>query len=48
MKMQFFEPMHDPEAVIKLPNGKNVHMTAIQLSENEESELEKCYAKLKK
>lgn len=46
MRANFFEPLHDPNAVIKLPNGKNVQLGSIQLGENEEAELEKIYAKL--
>jgi len=46
MRASFFEPLHDPDAVIKLPNGKNVQLGAIQLGSSEEAELEKIYAKL--
>jgi len=46
MRASFFEPLHDAEALIKLPNGKNVQLGAIQLGSSEEAELEKIYAKL--
>ena len=42
MKSPFFDPIHEKDQTIKLPNGKVVHMDLIRLSEEEESKLTTC------
>jgi serine/threonine protein kinase len=37
----FFEPLQDKEANIRLPNGKNVALSLVQLTEEEEAKLKK-------